>query len=109
MKQNKLYTLLSTLYYIGMGLVFIGMILMLTESPFGLSVYALGVLPIIGVRVYNRIVSIPERQRIHTIMVVAALFLAFAGIAFYLSKAYWIVFILIAAALDFYSSFRKFK
>jgi hypothetical protein len=92
-----------------MGLVFIGIVFMLTETPFGLLVYSLGVLPIIGVRLHNRLVCIPERQRINTIMVVAALFLAIAGIAFYLSKNYWIVFILIAAVLDFYSSFRKFK
>ncbi len=104
-----MYKALSILYYLGMALLFIGIIMLMTDSSAGLIVYAAGVVPIVGIRLFNRIVARPERRRINTILLASALFLIAAGTANYYHKGYWVVFILITAVLDFYVSFRRIK
>ena len=104
-----MYKILSILYYAAMALLFIGIVLLLTDAKAGLIVYFTGAIPITGIRIYNRLVCIPERRRINTILSYSSLFLLAAGVANYLEKPYWVVFILITAVIDFYVSFRKIK
>ena len=92
-----------------MLILFIGIVLLLTESTGALIVYFTGAVPIAGIRIYNRLVCIPERRRINTILSYSSLFLLAAGAAYYFGKPYWVVFILITAVIDFYVSFRKIK
>ncbi len=104
-----LYKSLSTLYYIGMAFLFIGIVMLFTDIYGGLIVYSIGAVPIVSIRIFNRVVCKPERSRINTILVASSLFLIAAGVAKYFQESYWIVFILITATLDFYVSFRKIK
>ena len=105
-----MYKALSIMYYIGMALLFTGIILLLTDSEEGaLIIYSIGAIPIVGIRLFNRIVAKPERHRINTILFVSSLFLIAAGVAKYYDERYWVVFILTTAVLDFYVSFRKIK
>ena len=104
-----MYKALSILYYLGMILLLVGIVLLLTDKTSGLTIFAIGATPIVGIRLFNRIVAKPERQRINTILFVSSLFLVAAGVAKFYGKEYWIVFILITAVLDFYVSFRKIK
>ena len=104
-----LYKSLSTLYYIGMAFLFIGIVMLLTDIYGGLIVYSIGAIPIVSIRTFNRVVCKPDRRRTNTILVVSSLFLIAAGVAKYFYESYWIVFILITAVLDFYISFRKIK
>jgi general stress protein CsbA len=102
-----MYKFLSILYYLGMALLFAGIIMMMTDMSGGLIVFSAGTLPIVGIRLFNRIVARPERQRINTILFISSLFLAGAAAAKYYDEKYWVVFILITAVLDFYVSFRR--
>ena len=104
-----LYKSLSTLYYIGMAFLFIGIVMLLTDIYGGLIVYSIGAIPIVSIRIFNRVVCKPDRRRTNTILVASSLFLIASGVANYFQESYWIVFILITAALDFYISFRKIK
>jgi len=104
-----MYKALSILYYVAMALLFIGIVLLLTDANAGLIVYFAGAIPIVAIRAYNRFVCTPERRRINTILTYSSLFLIAAGTANYFEKPYWVVFILITAVLDFYVSFRKIK
>ena len=104
-----LYKSLSILYYAGMALLFIGIVMLLTDIYGGLIVYLIGAVPIVSIRIFNRSVCKPERERINTILVFSSLFLIAAGVAKFYHESYWIVFILITAVLDFYVSFRRIK
>ena len=104
-----MYKFFSIAYYVGMILLFIGIVMLLTDIKGGLILFSAGALPIVGVRIFNRSVCKPERRRINTILVISSLFLLAAGVAKFYHKEYWIVFILITAVLDFYVSFRKIK
>lgn len=105
MELNKI---LSISYYAGMVLLFAGIVMHLSLHPLALWVYAAGLLPIVGIRIYNRLVGKPENRRKHTILVVSGLALVAAGVAMYLSKSFWVAFIAVSAVLDFYISFRRF-
>ncbi len=98
---------LSIAYYIGMALFLIGIILQLNHSEFGIYCLGFGLIPILGIRVYNWSISEKERKRVHTIFVVSALFLLVAVVAVLFHKNYWMLFIFIAAVLDSYISFRN--
>jgi len=104
-----MHKILSISYYVGMILLFIGIVMLLTDIKGGLILYSIGMLPIVGVRIFNRTVCKPERRRINTILLISSLFLVAAGAAKFYQKEYWIVFVLITAVLDFYVSFRKIK
>ena len=104
-----MYKILSITYYIGMALLFAGIIMMMTDISGNLIVFSIGTIPIVGIRLFNRIVAKPERQRINTILFISSLFLVAAAAAFYYNEKYWVVFILITAVLDFYVSFRRVK
>lgn len=99
--------LFSILYYIGMAIYIIGILTQLSGSYLGPYLLIIGVLPIIGVRIYNRTVAIEARKRINTILLFSSFFLAAAGITVLMNKSYWIIFIIIGAVLDGYSSFRR--
>ncbi len=100
---------LSVLYYIGMVLVFLGVLMGVTHVEFNYLVLFIGSLPMIGVRIYNRIIGRVENHRIFSILIYSALFLLPAAWAMYAGKSYWILFIAIMAALDTYASFRRLR
>ncbi len=104
-----LHKILSVLYYIGMAFLFIGIVMLLTDIYGGLIVYTIGAVLIVSIRIFNRVVCKPERERINTILVFSSLFLIAAGVAIFFNESYWIVFIFITASLDFYVSFRRIK
>ncbi len=98
---------LNILYYTGMSLVLAGIIMSLGHIEKAHWIFGLGVIPILGVRCYNRIVSDKERQRINTILIVSALFLAASAYLMFIGRNYWIMTVFISAMIDFYTSFRK--
>jgi len=100
---------LSTLYYLGMAFLFIGIVMLLTDIYGGLIIYSIGAIPIVSIRIFNRVVCKPDKRRINSILVFSSLFLIATGVAKYYQESYWVVFILITAVLDFYVSFRKIK
>ena len=96
-------------YNIAMAMLFIGIILAIIEKPLAIYFYAAGIIPILGIRIFNFVVGKPENKRKHLIMVISALFLVIAGIAIFMNRSWWIIFIAISAILDFYISFRRFR
>ncbi|TCO09610.1 hypothetical protein [Natronoflexus pectinivorans] len=105
MGLNKL---LSTLYYIGMVTLLAGIILHIAESSTGMYLYALGLLPVLGIRVYNLMIGRLENRRKHGILVISAIMLTLAGAAMFTGRSYWVLFLAISAVLDLYISFRRF-
>jgi hypothetical protein len=105
MDLNKL---LTGLYYIGMILLFAGIVMHIVEFKLSVAIYIIGLLPIFGVRIFNFIIGQPENRRKHGILLFSGLALVAAGVAMYFGRSYWIVFIAISAVLDFYISFRRF-
>ncbi|MBS2097882.1 hypothetical protein [Carboxylicivirga linearis] len=101
--------LLSILYYIGMGLVFLGVLMGVTQVDFDYLVLLLGSLPIIGVRIYNRIIGREENRRVFSILIYSSVFLLPAAWALYTNRSYWVVFIMLTVVLDFYASFRRIR
>lgn len=100
---------LSILYYIGMGLVFLGVLMGMSGVEFNYLVLLIGSIPIIGVRVYNLIIGIAENRRVNSILVYSSAFLLPAVWAMYTGRSYWVIFILMVAVLDTFASFRRFK
>ena len=100
---------LSILYYIGMGLVFLGVLMGIAHVQYNYLVLLIGSLPIIGVRIYNRVVGRIENRRVFSILVYSSVFLLPAVWALYTNRSYWIVFILLTAVLDTFASYRRFK
>lgn len=98
---------LSLLYYLGMGLVFTGVVMAIANIEKASWIFAMGVLPILGIRFYNRAVCPKERQRINSILVASALFLTVSAYIMLIGRNYWIIGVFIAAVLDTYASFRK--
>nr|WP_321453389.1 hypothetical protein [uncultured Carboxylicivirga sp.] len=101
--------ILSILYYIGMALVFFGVLMAVTKVEYSYLVLLIGSLPIIGVRIYNRIVGREENHRIFSILIYSSLFLLPASWALFTNRTYWVVFIIMMVALDFYASFRRIR
>jgi hypothetical protein len=99
--------LFSTLYYTGMALVVLGTIAALSNVPWAFWILALGVAPMFGTRLYNRIVASPERQRINGILLISSLILVCGVAALYFGQRFWIVCMFTSAILDGYASFRK--
>ncbi len=100
---------LSIVYYIGMALVFIGVLMGMSDLEYNYMVLLIGSLPIIGVRIYNWIIGLVENRRVNSILVYSSLFLLPAVWAMYTGRSYWVVFILMVAVLDTFASFRRFK
>lgn len=100
---------LERAYYIGMIILFTGVILALIENPYAILVYVLGLIPIVGIRIFNFLVSKPENKRRNLIMVLSGAALTTAGAGIYLNESWWIVFLALSAILDFYISFRRFQ
>jgi hypothetical protein len=99
---------LSGLYYAGMVLVISGIIMHLADITGALWVFAIGLIPVLGIRIYNFIIAAPHRKRLNGILMTSAVFLAAAVFAIYYDRSYWIIFVAISAVLDGYTSFRKF-
>ncbi len=101
------YRFLSGLYYAGMVLILSGVIMNIMEMPVAFWIFILGLIPVLGIRIYNFIIAPPHRKRTNGILMLSAIFLAVAVAAIYFRKDYWILFIAISAVLDGYVSFRK--
>lgn len=101
------YRFLSGLYYTGMALILAGIVMHIIEMPAATCVFTIGLIPVLGIRIYNFIIASPQRKRPNGILMISAVFLAAAIWAIYFKKDYWIVFIAISAVLDGYISFRK--
>jgi len=106
MTTNKI---LSTIYYLGMAILFAGIILHLAEWKQAFWIYLLGFIPVFSIRAFNLVVGRPENFRKNVILVVSALALAAAGGAMLYDRTYWVIFVAISAVLDMYISFRRFN
>lgn len=104
-----LYRFLSGLYYAGLILILAGIIMHLSNRPEAPWVFAIGLIPVLGIRIYNFIIAPLHRKRINGILMTSAVFLTAAVVAIYFNRSYWIIFIAISAVLDGYVSFRKFS
>ncbi len=100
--------ILSLSYYLGMILLIAGILLQLNNVNYGLYLLVAGIIPFLGIRLFNLINGKPENKRLNGIMVASALFLTATIAAIVLNKNYWIIGILITAVLDLYVSFRKY-
>jgi general stress protein CsbA len=101
------YRFLSGLYYAGMVLILAGVIMNILELPSASWVFAIGLIPVLGIRIFNFIIAPPLRKRTNGVLMLSAIFLAAAVAAIYYQKDYWIIFIAVSAVLDGYVSFRK--
>lgn len=99
----------SGLYHAGLILILAGVIMHVTETSAAPWVIAVGVVPVLGVRIYNFVIAPTHRKRPNAILMVSSFFLVAAVVAIYLDRSYWIVFVAIAAVLDGYVSFRKYS
>lgn len=99
---------LTISYYIGMVLIVVGILFQLNEVDSAPYILAVGMIPFLGVRLYNMMNGKFENRRLHSILVVSALALLAATVGIFLDKGYWIIGVLITATLDLYVSFRKF-
>jgi hypothetical protein len=104
MKYIRLWGVLN---YIGMAMIIIGTIAALAGEKWAIGVLAIGVLPILGLRLYNRFEASSQYERINTILVFSSLVIICGIVALYLNQRYWIVCMFLAAILDGYASFRK--
>ena len=105
----KIYKLLSIVYYIGMALVFIGVLMHISDLNYGAWVFGGGSLIMIGIRGYNRMIGRIENQRVFTILLYSSIMLLPATWAMLTGRKYWIIFIALTAILDTYASFRRIK
>lgn len=101
------YRFLSGLYYAGMILILAGVVMNIAEMNTAPLIFAMGLIPVLGIRIYNFIVAPVHRKRTNGILMISAVFLAMAVAAIYYQKGFWIVFIAVSAMLDGYVSFRK--
>ncbi|TLX76141.1 hypothetical protein E9993_07980 [Labilibacter sediminis] len=104
----NIYKKLSIAYYIGMILLLVGILFQLNDIPYAIILLIAGIIPLLGIRLFNFIKGKPENKRLHGILVMSALFLVGAIIAVYFNRSYWIIGVLITATLDIYVSLRKF-
>ena len=100
---------LSIAYYIGMILVLAGILFQLNGMPYALECLVVGLVPLLGVRLFNYIKGKPENKRLHGIMVVSALFLVVAAVLIFMHRSYWVIPVFIMGTLDLYVSFRKIR
>jgi len=98
----------SGLYHAGLILILAGVIMHVSGISAAPWVIAVGVVPVLGVRIYNFVIAPSHRKRPNAILMVSSFFLVAAVLAIYLGRSYWIVFVAIAAVLDGYVSFRKY-
>jgi len=106
MKTDRLF---SILYTAGMIFILAGVILHLADINYDYLVMAIGLLPVIGIRIYNMSKSSSADHRKHMIHVMSSLALAAACVSIYYNTTHWVVFILIFVVLDLYISFRGLK
>ncbi|MBR8535930.1 hypothetical protein KDU71_10210 [Carboxylicivirga sediminis] len=105
----NIYKFLSVIYYIGMALVFLGILMHMSGLTYGAWCFAGGAVIMVAIRLYNRMVGKPENQRVYTIMLYSAVLLLLAAWAMLAHRGYWIIFIILTAILDTYASYRRIK
>ncbi|WP_462317431.1 hypothetical protein [Marinilabilia sp.] len=99
---------LSGLYYAGLILILAGIIMHISGIDSAPWLFAAGLIPVLGVRIYNFLIAPSHRKRINGVLMLSAVFLAATLAVIYYGKSYWVVFIAISAVLDGYTSFRKY-
>ncbi|WP_439184034.1 hypothetical protein [Carboxylicivirga taeanensis] len=105
----NIYKLLSVIYYIGMALVFLGILMHISDMESGAWCFSGGAITMVGIRLYNRIVGKVENQRVFTILLYSAIMLLPAAWAMLTHRRYWIIFIALTAILDTYASYRRIR
>ncbi|MCU4157198.1 hypothetical protein J1N10_14570 [Carboxylicivirga sp. A043] len=105
----NIYKVLSITYYIGMAMVFIGVLMHMSELEYGAYVFGGGSLIMIGIRLYNMLFGKPMNKRVHTILLYSSLMLLPATWAMITYRRYWVIFLVLTAILDTYASFRRIK
>ncbi|WP_430812050.1 MULTISPECIES: hypothetical protein [unclassified Carboxylicivirga] len=105
----NIYKFFSVVYYLGMALVFLGVLMHISDIYYGAWVFAGGSLIMLGIRAYNRAVCHDINKRVNTILLYSAAMLLPASWAMLTGRRYWILFILLTAVLDSYASFRRIK
>jgi len=108
-RKMKLTQILTSLYSLGMTAVLAGIIMHIAGLNYSYIVFGIGLIPVLGIRLYNMANSSSENHRKHLILVVSSLSLAAACVAIYYGRSYWVVFIVITVVLDFYISMRRFN
>jgi hypothetical protein len=104
----NLYKTLSAAYYVGMLMLVTGIIFKLNDIPYATIILTIGIVPFLGIRLFNLIKGKPENRRLHAILVVSSLFLAAAIASIYFNRSYWVIGVVITAMLDMYVSLRKY-
>jgi hypothetical protein len=107
--KMNIYKVLSITYYIGMALVFIGVLMHMSGLNYGAYVFGGRSLIMIGIRLFNRLYGKIENRRVHTILLYSSLMLLPAAWAMITYRRYWIIFLVLTAILDTYASFRRIK
>ncbi len=100
---------LSISYYIGMALLFIGIVMQLNDMNQGVYLMTVGVIPLLAARLYNVLYGKEENKRLNTILLVSSIVLTLSVASIFLHYGFWVVGIFITAMLDLYVSFRKFR
>ncbi len=104
-----IYKFLSVTYYVGMALVFLGVIMHISDLQYGAWCFSAGALIMVGIRLYNRMVGKPENQRVYSILLYSSIMLLPAAWAMLTYRRYWVIFIILTAVLDTYASYRRIK
>jgi hypothetical protein len=102
-----IYRFLSGLYYAGLILILAGIIMHLSDMQPAPLLFAVGLIPVLGIRIYNFVIAPSHRRRINGILMISALFLGGALAAIWFRRSYWVIFIAISAVIDGYTTFRK--
>ena len=103
MKNNKNLTLI---YYVGMALLIAGILLHITDLTIAFWVYTVGLLPVVGIRIYYFMIALPDDRRKYIPYLFSGISFVAAAVAIYYNSSYWVIFIALAALLDFYFSYR---
>jgi hypothetical protein len=105
----NIYKLLSVIYYIGMALVFLGILMHISDLNYGAWCFSGGALIMVGIRFYNRMIGKPENKRVNSILLYSATLLLPAAWAMLTYRRYWVIFVVLTAFLDTYASYRRIK
>ncbi len=97
---------ITKIYYVGMALLLAGILLHITEITIGFWIYTIGLLPVLGIRVYQFMSALPDDRRKYIPYLFSGISFGSAAVAIYYGRSYWVIFIALAALLDFYYSYR---
>lgn len=94
--------------YAAMATVIAGVLIFMSGNNIGSIVLGIGALVMFGIRGYNRAVCHDKAiMRLYTIQVFGSIMLMGAAWLMYSGRHYWIIPLLICAAVELYVSFRN--